>query len=139
MHVLFTARATHALFAFTCLALLGVSSSGCNNYGCDAEDVPNMIVTVVDEQGNGVADPRLTVETQRGNDEKWWACDNLLKYFEDGREPTPSPTWWCGGDTAGTYNVRATLGEMSGRTDGVRVNMADRCHVQTRKLEVVLQ
>ena len=98
-----------------------------------------MIVTVVDEQGNGVADPALKVEEQRGDDGKWWPCSNLPNGYDENDGSIPSPTWWCGGDTAGTYNVRATLGEMSGRTDGIRVNMADRCHVQTRDVELVLQ
>ena len=128
-----------ALLAFICLAPLGVSAASCNNYDCTAEDVPNVEVTVVDQQGNGVADPKLRVEAQLGDDGQWRACYNELEYFGDGSDPIPTPTWWCGGDTAGTYNVRATLGEMSGRTDGVRVNMADRCHVKTRDVELVLQ
>ena len=97
-----------------------------------------MIVTVVDEQGNGVADPKLRVEAQLGDDGQWRACYNELEYFGDGSDPIPTPTWRCGGDTPGTYNVRATLGQMSGRTDSVRVK-ADACHVKTRKVEVVLQ
>src|SRR5690554_840297 len=63
-------------FALNCAFLLAGLSSACNKngYPCTTEDVPNMIVTVVDEQGNGVADPKLRVEAQLGDDGQWRAC-----------------------------------------------------------------
>lgn len=119
--------------------LIGAIVIGCNADDCTTEVVPNMLVTVVDEQGNGVADPKLRVEAQRGNDGQWLACSSLPNDYPENDISSPSPTWLCGADTAGTYNVRATLGELSGRTDGVRVKMADKCHVKTRDVELLLQ
>lgn len=98
-----------------------------------------MLVTVVDEQGHGIDDPKLTVEFQRAIDQPWEACWNTPRTDETSLESIQSPVWFCGGDIDGRFNIRATLGDLRARTDGIRVKMADRCHVTTRNVELLLQ
>jgi len=125
-------------FMLSLLVLLSATTLACGPQMCSGEVVVSIMVTVVDEDGHGIEDPKLVVEFQRGAEQPWEACDNESRMDETTFERLRSARWRCGGEVAGTLNVRATLGEMSGRTDGVRVK-ADACHVQTREVEVVLQ
>lgn len=123
-------NAFKAFTAFVLALSLGQMTSACNTTACTPNIVPSTAINVVDEEGHSINDPKLKVEYQVGSEAPWRPCDA----YRQGEKST----WSCGEDIRGTFNVRATLDTMSGRTDGIVVR-GDECHVRTEQVNILLQ
>jgi hypothetical protein len=130
-------RARRTAVVFVCFAsvlltgwcLLGFS--GCGFTECTSESFPGIEAVPVDSDGNALPG-RFTFEYREEGDEDWTGCP---EYRNEVRE---EPHAECAHSQTGTFEVRGTNGEVSGRTSGIDVG-EDRCHTITERVDVLMQ
>ena len=124
-----------AFFALACVAgLAACAESGPKHRVCPLAGGSGdyrIEVTVVDGSGSVVEDELLLVEASPAGAETWTPCFS--------GEFNGTQRWGCGGfDEPGRYDVRATLGDRSGLSSGIRIARAP-CDINTVEVDVVLQ
>lgn len=117
------------------LSVSGFFAASCSDETpCTTESFVSIYVELVDAQGDELASDadEAVVEYRDHSTGDWQPCSG---------ESLPS-YWECAGwDNPGVYDVRATVGELSGMVADIRVPQ-DRqggCHITSQSVDVVMQ